>query len=100
MRRSRGHLAYREEFWAGRLGIRAKILIWLALLAAFTIFTVWLFQGALFYTIYGILMATGFMGFIMARSISEPIIETNLAEPQPVYPPAPQRRLPGNRPAE
>ena len=79
MRRSRGHLAYREEFWAGRLGIRAKILIWLALLAAFTIFTVWLFQGALFYTIYGILMATGFMGFIMARSISEPIIETNLA---------------------
>ena len=134
MKRNKGHLAYREEFWAGRLGIRAKILIYLALLAGFMISTVWLFQGALFYNIYGvpragrdnkapavvirnldkedyeqlaqelgrdkdlsilrwdeamrgqfwlitagILLATGLVGYTMARSISEPIIETNLA---------------------
>ena len=41
-------LAYREEFLAGRLGIRAKILIYLAVLAGFIISAVWMLQGVLF----------------------------------------------------
>ena len=134
MKRNRGRLAFRETFWAGRLGIRAKILIYLAPLAGFMISMVWLLQGTLFYAIYGvsraeqsnkapavvirnmdrkdyealtaelgaekdvhilrldqamqwefwitsagILLATGLVGYTMAKSVSEPIIETNLA---------------------
>ncbi len=134
MKRNKGRLAFREEFWAGRLGIRAKILIYLAILAGFMISTVWLLQGTLFYNVYGvsrseqgnkapavvirnldredyenlsarlggekdvhilrldramwsqfwlttagILIATVLVGYTMAKSISEPIIETNLA---------------------
>ena len=134
MRRSKGHLAFREAFWTGRIGIRAKILIYLLVLAGFMISMVWLFQGTLFYNIYGaplrsggergqavvirnldqeeldklagdlgqekdisilrlddamrrqfiiivvtILLATGMVGYTMAKSISEPIIETNEA---------------------
>ena len=130
----KNNLAYREEFFAGRIGIRAKILIYLAILAGFIISTVWMLQGVLFYSIYRgggternsgtpavvirnlekedleslretlgadkdvsvlrlddavrgqlfmtvavILLATGLVGFIMAKSISEPIIETNQA---------------------
>ena len=85
---------------AGRLGIRAKILIYLAVLAGFIISTVWMLQGVLFRSLYrgapviqiedavrtqfiltvgAILLATALVGFTMAKSISEPIIETNLA---------------------
>ena len=38
-------LAFREAFIAGRLGIRAKILIYLAVLAGFIISAVWMLQG-------------------------------------------------------
>ena len=93
-------LAFREAFMAGRLGIRAKILIYLAVLAGFIISTVWMLQGVLFRSLYrgapviqiedavrtqfiltvgAILLATALVGFTMAKSISEPIIETNLA---------------------
>ena len=130
----RNNLAFREAFWAGRVGIRAKILIYLALLAGFMISMIWLFQGALFYAVYGvapaertekapavvvrnldradfealsaelgaekdvhlvrldrvmgaqfwiltggILLATGLVGYTMAKGVSEPIIETNAA---------------------
>ena len=128
----RNNLAFREEFFAGRLGIRAKILIYLAVLAGFIISAVWMLQGVFFFSVYrgrtpadspavvvvqgaengetaekaeeagedretpvlrlddavrrqfiltviAILIATGLVGFTMARSISEPIIETNLA---------------------
>ena len=97
----RSNLAYREAFLAGRLGIRAKILIYLAVLAGFIISAVWMLQGVLVYgasrglnippqvlnavrtqfflTVGAILLATGLVGFTMARSISEPIIETNEA---------------------
>ena len=129
----RNNLAYREEFFAGRLGIRGKILIYLAILAGFIISTVWMLQGVLFFNVYrggnsrnsgapavvirdmspedmdalaetigkdrdvsvlrlddavrrqflvtvaAILIATCLVGFTMARSISEPIIETNKA---------------------
>ena len=96
----RNNLAYREAFFAGRIGIRAKILIYLAVLAGFIISTVWMLQGVLFRGLYrgataaqlqsaattqfyltigAILLATALVGFTMARSISEPIIETNLA---------------------
>ena len=37
---------------AGRLGIRAKILIYLAILAGFIISTVWMLQGVLFRSLY------------------------------------------------
>ena len=96
----KNNLAYREAFMAGRLGIRAKILIYLAVLAGFIISTVWMLQGVLFRSLYrgatviqvedavrtqffltvgAILLATILVGFTMARSISEPIIETNKA---------------------
>ena len=96
----KSNLAYRETFMAGRLGIRAKILIYLAVLAGFNISTVWMLQGVLFrgmsrgatvlqlqnavtlqfwLTIGAITLATALVGFTMARSVSEPIIETNLA---------------------
>lgn len=130
----KNNLAFREEFLAGRLGIRAKILIYLTILAGFIISTVWMLQGVLYYnvsrgtkgsgqnrgpavvirnldkddldglretlgedkdvsilrlddavrrqlwlTVGAILLATGLVGFTMARSISEPIIETNKA---------------------
>ena len=45
----RNNLAYREAFLAGRLGIRAKILIYLAVLAGFIISAVWMLQGVLVY---------------------------------------------------
>ena len=98
MRRS--NLAYREEFLAGRVGIRAKILIYLAVFAGFIISTVWMLQGVLFRNLYrgatviqiedavrtqflltlgAIVLATVLVGFTMARSISEPIIETSEA---------------------
>ncbi len=94
----RNNLAYREAFLAGRIGIRAKILIYLAVLAGFIISTVWMLQGVLFRSLYrgapviqieeavrtqflltvaAITLATVLVGFTMARSISEPIIETN-----------------------
>jgi len=96
----KNNLAYREEFLAGRIGIRAKILIYLAILAGFIISTVWMLQGVLFRGLYrgatviqieeavrtqffltvaAIALATCLVGFTMARSISEPIIETNRA---------------------
>ena len=98
----RSNLAYREAFLAGRLGIRAKILIYLAVLAGFIISAVWMLQGMLVFggasrglnipqrvldavqtqfwlTVGAILLATALVGFTMARSISEPIIETNEA---------------------
>lgn len=132
----KNNLAYREEFFAGRLGIRAKILIYLAILAGFIISTVWMLQGVMFLnvrrgrganqadrpvyvvqddgeagegesgelsetviadrqvavirledavrrqfilTVAAIVVATVLVGFTMARSISEPIIETNQA---------------------
>ena len=100
----RNNLAYREAFLAGRLGIRAKILIYLAVLAGFIISAVWMLQGVLVYgvsrglnvppqllnasrtqfwlTVGAILIATALVGFTMARSISEPIIETNEAAKQ------------------
>ena len=95
-RNNRFRLAFREEFIAGRVGIRAKILLYLLVLAGFIISLVllslqiyvrvipvrptletmqWLF--ALVVVI--ILLATGIVGTTMAKSISEPIIETNLA---------------------
>ncbi len=53
MRRSKhGSLAYRESTFAGRLGIRNKILIYLAILVGFMLSLVWLFQSALLYDIY------------------------------------------------
>ena len=128
----KNNLAFREAYLAGRIGIRAKILIYLAILAGFIISSVWMLQGMLFYRMTGgrpaadgtpaviirnveqgemdalkeslgegkevsvfrldetvrtqffliagfILLATGLVGFTMARSISEPIIQTNLA---------------------
>ena len=100
----RNNLAYREAFLAGRLGIRAKILIYLAVLAGFIISAVWMLQGMLVFsaskglnvppqllsavrtqfwlTVGAILLATALVGFTMARSISEPIIETNEAAKQ------------------
>ena len=93
-------LAFREQFLAGRLGIRAKILIYLAVLAGFIISAVWMLQGVLFRGLYrgatvaqmqsavttqfiltigAILLATTLLGFTMAKSISQPIIETNRA---------------------
>nr|AHF26150.1 histidine kinase [uncultured bacterium Contigcl_1774] len=100
----KNNLAYREAFLAGRLGIRAKILIYLAVLAGFIISAVWMLQGVLVYgvsrglnvppqlldasrtqfwlTVGAILIATALVGFTMARSISEPIIETNEAAKQ------------------
>ncbi len=53
MRSSRkGFLAYRESTFAGRLGIRNKILIYLAILVGFMLSLIWLFQSALLYNIY------------------------------------------------
>ena len=96
----KNNLAFREAFIAGRIGIRSKILIYLAVLAGFIISTVWMLQGVLFRTMYrgatvikiedavrtqffltvgAIIIATVLVGFTMAKSISEPIIETNLA---------------------
>ena len=96
----RNNLAYREEFLAGRVGIRAKILIYLAIFAGFIISTVWMLQGVLFRNLYrgasviqiedavrtqflltvgAIVLATVLVGFTMARIISEPIIETSEA---------------------
>ena len=96
----KNNLAYREEFLAGRVGIRAKILIYLAILAGFIISTVWMLQGVLFRNLYrgatviqiedavrtqfiltvgAIVLATVLVGFTMARLISEPIIQTNEA---------------------
>ena len=48
----RNNLAYREAFLAGRLGIRAKILLYLTILSGFMLSLVWLFQSALLYDIY------------------------------------------------
>ncbi len=94
----KNNLAYREEFLAGRVGIRAKILIYLAILAGFIISTVWMLQGVLFRNLYrgatviqiedavrtqflltvgAIVLATVLVGFTMAKAISEPIIQTN-----------------------
>ena len=97
----RNNLAFREEFLAGRLGIRARILIYLAVLAGFIISAVWMLQGVLFYsvsrglnvppqlldavrvqfflTVGAIILATALVGFTMAKGVSEPIIETNKA---------------------
>ena len=97
----RNNLAFREEFLAGRVGIRAKVLIYLAVLAGFIISAVWMLQGVLFYsvsrglnvppqlldavraqfylTVGAIVLATALVGFTMAKSVSEPIIETNQA---------------------
>jgi signal transduction histidine kinase len=84
--RKNNWLAFRETFFVGRLGIRGKILIYLAILAGFMLSLIWLFRSALLLETYqGILitvmmlLATGIVGFTMARSISDPIIETNRA---------------------
>ena len=106
MKRNNRHIpAFREAFFAGRLGIRGKILIYLTIFAGFMISLVWLFQNALLFGMahgfagklsrgmtpdelfrwqFGLmivttLLATGIVGATMARSISEPIIETNRA---------------------
>ena len=53
MKRNKGgHLAYRETFFPGRLGIRGKIQLYLLVLALFLISLVWLFQSALLYNLY------------------------------------------------
>ena len=96
----KNNLAFREAFIAGRIGIRSKILIYLAVLAGFIISTVWMLQGVLFRNLYrgasviqiedavrtqflltvgAIVLATVLVGFTMARIISEPIIETSEA---------------------
>ena len=49
---SRSHLAYRDTFFAGRLGIRGKILIYLLVLAGFMLSLVWVSQSALLYSIF------------------------------------------------
>ena len=106
MKRTDRHIpAFREAFFAGRLGIRAKILIYLTIYAGFMISLVWLFQNALMIAmshgfpirmsreltpeelmrwhlllmVVTTLLATGLVGFTMAKSISEPLIETNRA---------------------
>ena len=106
MKRTDRHIpAFREAFFAGRLGIRAKILIYLTIYAGFMISLVWLFQNALMIAmshgfpirmsreltpeelmrwhlllmVVTTLLATGLVGFTMAKSISEPLIETNQA---------------------
>ena len=48
----RGALAFREAYFAGRLGIRRKILIYMMILAGFIISLVWLFQNALLFYVY------------------------------------------------
>ncbi len=52
MKRNKRALAFRETFFAGRLGIRRKILIYLMILAGFIISMVWLFQNALLVYVY------------------------------------------------
>ena len=47
----KNNLAFREAFFAGRLGIRGKILIYLAILAGFIISAVWMLQGVLVYSV-------------------------------------------------
>ena len=47
----KNNLAFRETFFAGRLGIRGKILIYLAILAGFIISAVWMLQGVLIYSV-------------------------------------------------
>ncbi len=49
---NRSHLAYRDTFFAGRVGIRGKILIYLTVLAGFMLSLVWLSQSALLFNIF------------------------------------------------
>ena len=49
---NRSHLAYRETFFAGRLGIRGKILIYLLILAGFMLSLVWVSQSALLFNLF------------------------------------------------
>ena len=49
---NRSHLAYRDTFFAGRVGIRGKILIYLLVLAGFMLSLVWLSQSALLFNIF------------------------------------------------
>ena len=51
-RNNRSHLAYRETFFAGRVGIRGKILIYLMILAGFMLSLVWVSQSALLFSIF------------------------------------------------
>ena len=51
-RSNRSRLAFREEFFAGRVGIQAKILLYLLVLAGFIISLIWLFQSALIFNFY------------------------------------------------
>ena len=79
----RNNLAYREAFLAGRLWMLQGMLVFSAskglnvppqLLSAV--------QTQFWLTVGAILLATALVGFTMARSISEPIIETNEAAKQ------------------
>ena len=49
---NRSHLAYRDTFFAGRVGIRGKILIYLLVLAGFMLSLVWVSQSALLFSIF------------------------------------------------
>ena len=51
-RNNRRNLAYRDTFFAGRVGIRGKILIYLLILAGFMLSLVWLSQSALLFNIF------------------------------------------------
>ena len=51
-RNKRNFLAYRNEFLAGRIGIRGKLLLYLALLIGFIISLVWICQIALLFNFY------------------------------------------------
>ena len=51
-RNNRRNLAYRDTFFAGRVGIRGKILIYLLILAGFMLSLVWVSQSALLFNIF------------------------------------------------
>lgn len=52
MLKKKNTLAYRDAFWAGRLGIRKKILIYLTVLVGFIMTVIWVCQIALLYQFY------------------------------------------------
>ena len=51
-RNKRSHLAYRDSFFAGRVGIRGKIYIYLLVLTGFMLSLVWISQSALLFNIF------------------------------------------------
>ena len=48
----RSSLAYRDAYFAGRLGIQGKLQIYLAVLISFVISLIWICQIALLYQFY------------------------------------------------